>query len=187
MIKPVNESVNESSRGFRTRRRFRFISEVAVGVIATVFAAILIWVMGIGGSTNSPDRPTRNHADSTESTRESSPPQRSQLTRELYASIEPGMGLWQLTDTLGSPRMKQTFSSEQTADAVQLYRDVGVYFRSGSDAENSADSGGEAPEFEEAVWESEKQVMGPSGATVQHIAVLFQDGKVVAKREAGVE
>jgi hypothetical protein len=161
---------------------------VAVGVIATVLAAIFIWVMGIGGSTNSRDRPTRNHADSTESTRESSPPPQSRLTRELYASIEPGMSLWQLSDTLGTPRLKQTFSSEQTAAAaVQLYRDVGVYFRSGLDAENSADSGGEAPELEEAVWESKKQVMGPYGDTVQHIAVLLQDGKVVAKREAGVE
>ena len=56
----------------------------------------------------------------------------------------------------GSPRKKQTLSSEQTADAVQLYRDVGVYFRSASDAENSADSGGEAPEFEEAVSERAK-------------------------------
>jgi hypothetical protein len=27
----------------------------------------------------------------------------------------------------------------------------------------------------------------PYGDTVQHIAVLFQDGKAVAKREAGVE
>jgi hypothetical protein len=97
------------------------------------------------------------------------------------------MSLWQLSDTLGSPRMKQTFTSEQIADAVQTYRDFGVYFRSGSDEENSTDSEGDAPEYEEAVWESEKQVMGPYGATFQHIAVLFQDGKVVAKREAGVE
>jgi hypothetical protein len=187
VTKPVNESVNEASRGFRPTRRFRFIREVAVGVTATVLAAILIWVMGIGGSANSRDQPTKNHADSTEMTRKSSPPERSRLTRELYASIEPGMSLWQLSDALGSPHMKQKFFDDESAEAVQLYRDVGVYFRSGSDAENSADSGGDAPKFEEAVWESDKQVMGPYGPTSQHIAVLLQDGKVVAKREAGVE
>ena len=187
MTKHVNDSVNEASRGFRATRRVRFIREVAVGVTATVLAAILIWVMGIGGSDNSRDRPTRSDADSTGTTRASSPPERSRLTRALYASIEPGMSLWQLTDTLGSPPMKQKFSNEESAEVVQIYRDFGVYFHAGSGSENSADGGAEVPEFEEAVWESEKQVMGPYGATSQHIAVLFQDGKVVAKREAGVE
>jgi hypothetical protein len=154
-----------------TRQQHSYVRELVVGVIVMVVGSFVVWKLGIGAGEPKPAEPAPSVADDAAANEESI------FTREVYAKIQPGLAAWNLEDILGPPYIRQPLPFDEGIKAM-----YNLPYEKGEDA-TAGPLYLRKNECEEMVWQSKKIVDGVQ----QHIAVLLKDGKVIARRSAGIE
>lgn len=150
-------------------KRHWYIPEIVVGVIVMVLGSLAVWSLGIGTADPPPGEVSDEAAASEEPF----------FTQENYAKIQVGVTAWELEDQLGPADMRHPVRLD--AGMRQLYN---VIDTGDDDSSRQEGEGTDAsPVYEEMIWSSEQMIKQAQ----QHMAALLKDGKVIARRQWGIE